>query len=136
MVLELTPVQKQQLRRWAHEGYPRERCGLLLGRARDGVVQVDDVLPTRNANTERAHDRYELDPQDLLNADELARAREIDIVGVWHTHPDHPAQPSDTDREQAWDGWSYLILAVDATGVQAMRSWRLAGSEFVEEAVT
>jgi len=135
MVLELTPAQKQQLRRWAQEGYPQERCGLLLGRARDSVVHVDEVLPARNANTRCAQDRYEIDPQDLLNADIQARERQVEIVGVWHTHPDHPARPSATDREQAWDGWSYLIVSVDAVGVQALRSWRLDGSDFVEESL-
>ena len=93
------------------------------------------MTQARNLNTERAEDRYEMDPLDLLRADEMARARRLDIVGVWHTHPDHPARPSATDRAQAWDGWSYLILEVGAGGVQAMRSWRLEGAEFVEEAV-
>ena len=135
MMLQLNPALQGRLRRWAQEGYPRECCGLLLGRAADGVAHVEDVTQARNLNTERADDRYELDPLDLLRADEQARARRLDIVGVWHTHPDHPAQPSATDRAQAWDGWSYLILEVDAGHVQAMRSWRLEGPDFVEEAV-
>ena len=135
MMLQLNSALQDRLRRWANEGYPQECCGLLLGCAGDGVAQVEDVTQARNLNTERAEDRYEMDPLDLLRADEMARARRLDIVGVWHTHPDHPAQPSATDREQAWDGWSYLILEVGAGGVQAMRSWRLEGPDFVEEAV-
>ena len=135
MMLQLNPALQGRLRRWAQEGYPQECCGLLLGRAADGVAQVEEVTQARNLNTERAADRYEMDPQDLLRADEMARARRLDIVGVWHTHPDHPARPSATDRAQAWDGWSYLILEVGGNGVQAMRSWRLQGPDFVEEAV-
>ena len=123
MMLQLNSALQDRLRRWANEGYPH------------GVAQVEDVTQARNLNTERAEDRYEMDPLDLLRADEMARARRLDIVGVWHTHPDHPARPSATDRAQAWDGWSYLILEVGAGGVQAMRSWRLEGAEFVEEAV-
>ncbi|WP_331649618.1 M67 family metallopeptidase [Piscinibacter sp.] len=135
MVLELSATLQGRLTRWAQAGYPRECCGLLLGRVNDGVVHVDDVLQARNANAERAGDRYELDAQDFLRADAQARARQLDVVGVWHTHPDHPARPSATDRAHAWDGWSYLILAVGAQGVDALRSWRLDGEEFVEEAV-
>jgi proteasome lid subunit RPN8/RPN11 len=134
-VLELKPTLRRRLERWAREGYPDERCGLLLGRADGSVVRVADVIHARNANTERARDRYEIPPEDLLHADTRARERQLEIVGVWHTHPDHPAQPSPTDREQAWDGWSYLIMQVTAQGVPALRSWRLDGPEFVEEAV-
>jgi len=135
MVLQLDPAQTQRLRAWAQEAYPYERCGLLIGHAEHDVVHVDEVIAARNLNTLRAHDRYELDPEDLLRADVQAHERHLDVVGVWHTHPDHPARPSATDREQAWDGWSYLILSVTPAGVQTMRSWRLDGSDFVEEVV-
>jgi proteasome lid subunit RPN8/RPN11 len=135
MVLQLNPALRSRLQRWAEEGYPDERCGLLIGRDRDGVVRVEDVLPARNLNTQRKRDRYELDPQDLLRADAQARERQLDIVGIWHTHPDHPARPSETDRAQAWNAWSYLIVSVGAAGVQSMRSWRLDGRDFTEEVV-
>jgi len=135
MVLELNAARQERLQDWARYSYPREGCGLLLGQARDGVVRVVEVMRARNANTERAHDRYELDPGDFLRADQRARARQLEIVGIWHTHPDHPARPSATDRQRAWDGWSYLILSVNHLGVQALRSWRLDGDDFVEEAV-
>jgi proteasome lid subunit RPN8/RPN11 len=133
MALELDGALQERLRQWALQGYPQECCGLLLGSAADGGVRVAEVTSARNLNTERAQDRFELDPQDFLRADALARERGLEIVGVWHTHPDHPAVPSATDLESAWEGWSYLILSVAAPGVQAMRSWRLAGREFVEE---
>ena len=135
MVLELSATLQGRLGRWAHEGYPAECCGLLLGRQDDGVVHVEEVVQARNANAERAHDRFELDAEDFLRADAQARARRLDVVGIWHTHPDHPARPSATDCAQAWDGWSYLILSVGAQGVRTMRSWRLAGAGFVEEDV-
>ena len=133
--LQLSFESQTRLRHWAVQGYPHERCGVLLGRASDGIVSVEDALPARNLNTQRARDRYELDPDDLLRADAQARERQLDIVGIWHTHPDHPARPSDTDRALAWEAWSYLIVSVDAAGVQSMRSWRLDGHAFVEEAV-
>lgn len=135
MVLQLGTALEQRLREWAERGYPRECCGLLLGRAADGAVSVEDVTEARNLNTERAHDRYELDPQGFLRADAQAREQGLEIVGVLHTHPDHPARPSQTDLEQAWEGWSYLILSVEGGRAQALRSWRLRDGAFVEEAV-
>ena len=132
-VLEIDDAVRERIARWACEGYPHERCGLLLGRGDGAAVRVADATSARNANVERAHDRFEIDPDDFLKADALAREWQIEIVGVWHTHPDHPAVPSATDRDAAWGGWSYLIVAVGAAGVQAMRSWRLAGGEFAEE---
>jgi len=133
MVLEMPLSARGQLERWAEEGYPRERCGLLLGQAGDGVVRVAEVTHAHNLDAGRARDRYALDPDDYLRADARARAQRLEIVGVWHTHPDHPARPSASDRAQAWGGWSYLILSVSAQGVQAMRSWRLEGKDFIEE---
>ena len=135
MTLELDASLQGRLQGWAGAGYPNECCGLLLGRTHEGVVRVEEVLQARNANAERRRDRYEIDPEDFLRADARSRERRLDIVGVWHTHPDHPALPSATDRERAWTGWSYLILSVSGAGVQAMRSWRLDGAEFVEEAL-
>jgi proteasome lid subunit RPN8/RPN11 len=135
MTLQLDATLQGRLRAWAGAGYPHECCGLLLGREDDGVVRVEEVVQARNADTARRRDRYEIDPEDFLRADARSRERGLDIVGIWHTHPDHPARPSETDRERGWDGWSYLILSVGAEGVRAVRSWRLEGGAFVEEAL-
>ena len=112
-------------------GYPSETCGLLIGR--DSTVAR--AVPARNLNRERAGDRYELDPADHFAAEQEARAEGLEVIGVWHTHPDHPARPSETDRAAAWPGWSYLILAVIAGGVTDIRSWQLAGEHFTEQAI-
>ena len=76
-----------------------------------------------------------LDPDDLISADLAAREAGLEVVGFWHTHPDHPAHPSETDREAAWDGYSYVILSVSGKRVEDLRSWRLNGEGFVEERV-
>src|SRR5262245_7956981 len=103
-------------------GYPNETCGLLLGR-RDGKrVRVLGDWPARNVCRERARDRFELDPQDSLAAEAAASQAGLSLVGVWHSHPDHPAKPSPTDRAMAWPDWSYLILAVDEIDVVEERS--------------
>lgn len=134
-LLRLPQPYRLQLEAWARAGYPVECCGLMLGRPEEGRAEVQAVRQARNLNTERAEDRYELDPEDFLAADREARAGGLEIVGVWHTHPDHPAIPSETDRAAAWPGWSYVILEVAGGRVAALRSWRLAGEAFEEEEI-
>jgi proteasome lid subunit RPN8/RPN11 len=114
-------------------GYPREVCGVLVGSILNGVNAVQRIVQARNLNVERARDRYELDPEDYLRADQAARADGLEVVGIWHSHPDHAAAPSETDREAAWENWSYLIAQVSRKGVTDLRSWRLEGDRFVEE---
>jgi proteasome lid subunit RPN8/RPN11 len=117
-------------------GYPEETCGLLVGRQEKGRAETVRATLARNLNRDRAQDRYELDPADFLAADLAAREAKLEIVGVWHSHPDHPAEPSETDRAAAWEGWSYVIAEVTSSGVAAVRSWRLQGPRFVEEPIT
>ena len=116
-------------------GYPDETCGLLLGLSSKAGCCVLLQRPARNLNQVRSTDRFELDPVAYLAAEQAASAAGIELVGVWHSHPDHPARPSETDRAMAWPGWSYLILSVTADGVVDLRSWRLAGRDFIEEEV-
>ncbi|MEA3277201.1 MAG: M67 family metallopeptidase [Pseudomonadota bacterium] len=131
--LRLPPALKELLEALVRAGYPEETCGLLLGRQAEGTVEVLDLKQARNLNRERARDRYELDPADFLAADQAARDRGHQIVGIWHSHPDHPARPSANDRARAWAGWSYLIVSVTPDGVRELRSWRLNDGDFIEE---
>lgn len=123
------------LRELARCGWPHEACGLLVGTTAGDAVRVERVTEAENLATDRLHDRYTLDPADFLRADAAARRDGLDVVGVWHTHPDHPARPSATDLAAAWPSFSYLILSVTATGVADIRSWRLDGERFVEQPV-
>jgi proteasome lid subunit RPN8/RPN11 len=134
-VLYLPAEERRRLVRWASEGYPYETCGCLLG-SRDGAgVHVQHIRLGRNLNAERARDRYELDPEDLLRAEDEARARGLNVVGIWHSHPDHAAEPSETDSASAWAGWSYVIVSVSSKGVSSVRSWRLSSDLFLEEEI-
>ena len=126
---------RARLETMVYAGYPDETCGLLLGVRTGDAVEVRELVQARNLNRERARDRYELDPDDFLAADALARRQGIEIVGIWHSHPDHPARPSATDRDGAWGGWSYVIVSVGAEGIQELRSWRLNGDQFLEEGI-
>lgn len=135
-MLHLPDEFRTSLERWAQASYPHESCGLLIGERGHGDIMVKRVTQAKNLNLERARDRYLLDPQDFLEADNAARAHGMEVLGVWHSHPDHPAEPSETDRAAAWPGWSYVILAVTCNGVQDMRAWRLNENHaFVEEVI-
>ena len=135
-VLRLPATVLGDVEAWARADYPNEACGLLVGRPPTELgPAVVRAVRCANLNRERAHDRYQLDPADHLAAEDAARNEGLEVIGVWHTHPDHPAQPSETDRAAAWEGWSYLIVAVSARGVSDVRSFRLRGEAFVEEEI-
>ena len=92
------------------EGYPHEICGIMLGPRDDRVVT--EVRRARNIIVERARDRYEIDPRDHIRIQKEADATGFDIVGYYHSHPDHPAQASRFDTERAWAGYVYLIVSI------------------------
>jgi proteasome lid subunit RPN8/RPN11 len=119
----------------AQAGYPNEVCGLLLGRQDADGVALHALHPVRNVHPDRTRDRFLVEAEDYLAAEQAATAGGWQIVGVWHSHPDHPPEPSATDREFAWPGWSYPIVSVNAGRVVELRSWRLEGDVFTEEEV-
>ena len=92
------------------EGYPQEICGVMVGPR--GERTVTEVKRARNIIVERARDRYEIDPRDQIRIQREADAAGLDIVGYYHSHPDHPAQASRFDTERAWAGYVYVIVAV------------------------
>ena len=95
------------------ESYPDECCGLLLGKQCPEKNEVLEIYRAENLNKERAKDRYELNPADFLKADRYSQEKKMQIVGIYHSHPDHPARPSVVDTERAWEGYSYVIVAVE-----------------------
>lgn len=124
---------RRRIERLAAFGYPYEVCGLLIGRTDGDVTAIADVTEARNINRKRARDRYVLHPEDFLRAEKRAAEMGFDVVGIWHSHPDHPAVPSKTDLDAAWEGYSYVIVSVVAGRGLETRSWRLDGDDFIEE---
>lgn len=133
-VLVLPERLRSEMETLACRGYPRESCGLLLGRGRDDELHVVEYQHPGH-NLASGDDRYQLDPDDYLAAEYAAISAGIAIIGVWHSHPDHPARPSRTDQELAWRGWSYLIVSVAGGRIADLRSWRLEGGDFAEEEI-
>ena len=94
------------------EGYPNEICGIMLGPQGDHTVT--EVRRARNIIVERSRDRYEIDPLDHIRIQREADDAGLDIVGYYHSHPDHPARASVFDTERAWAGYVYVIVSIEA----------------------
>ncbi|MGA3315602.1 MAG: M67 family metallopeptidase [Candidatus Korobacteraceae bacterium] len=128
-----------EIRRHGEETYPYECCGVLLGRAEGATRTVSASVRCRNMRTDSASDRYEIDPVEAVRIQRDARTRGLDIIGFYHSHPDHPAYWSPTDLEEAyWLGCSYVITSIENGQARLTRSFALTGSTvedkaFVEE---
>jgi proteasome lid subunit RPN8/RPN11 len=109
--------------------YPHECCGVLLGRSSDAGNTVEAAVEAGNTRTDSAHNRYNIAPQELVRIQRQGRERGLDIVGFYHSHPDHPAQWSKTDFEEAhWIGCSYVITSVEKGTAKLTNSFLLSGT--------
>lgn len=134
--LVVSPQQMAQMEEHCRDAYPLEGCGMLLGRVMNGRKIVVDVLPTGNAReAEAQHNRYLIPPEEMLQGELEAEARGLEVIGYFHSHPDHPARPSEYDRDHAWPWYSYLIISVKEGEPGDRRAWQLCEdrSGFQEE---
>jgi proteasome lid subunit RPN8/RPN11 len=140
-MLKLNEQVYDAIRRHGEETYPYECCGVLLGRSAEGVNEVEDAVRAGNTRIDSAYNRYQIAPQELVKIQRTGRERGLDIVGFYHSHPDHPARWSKTDFAEAhWIGCSYVITAVDEGVAQATNSFLLTGTQeddkaFEDEAI-
>jgi proteasome lid subunit RPN8/RPN11 len=136
-MITLHREHEDEIRRQGEQEYPHECCGLLLGRTEtDGTKRVVEVYPVSNAREEEArHNRSLILPGEYLRGERHARARALDVLGNYHSHPDHPAVPSQFDLEHAWPTWSYIIVSVREGKAVELRSWEMRDdrSRFDEE---
>jgi proteasome lid subunit RPN8/RPN11 len=134
--LRLTRTLYDAIRAHGEETYPHECCGALLGRfvtanaasSEAGGWVVEDAVRAENTRTDSARNRYQIAPVELVKIEREARRRGLDIAGFYHSHPDHPAQWSQTDFEEAhWLGCCYVITAVARGKAAVTNSFFLAG---------
>ncbi len=136
MPLTLPQPLYDQLRHHGEETYPHECCGILLGKSSDSAdgrgepaLTVITLIRAGNTRTDSAHNRYNIAPQELIAAQREARKSGLDIVGFYHSHPDHPAQYSPTDFAEAhWFGCAYVITAIEKGTAQITNSFLLTGT--------
>ena len=147
-MLKLSQSDYLSLRQHGEEAYPHECCGVLLGRFDDNGAEsvsesvsksVSRIARCGNTRADSPHNRYQIDPRELIRIQREGRERGEDIVGFYHSHPDHPAQWSPTDLAEAhWFGCSYVITSVDKGVATITNSFELTGTDeadkkFVDE---
>jgi proteasome lid subunit RPN8/RPN11 len=134
-MLRLAYADYETLRAHGEQTYPHECCGVLLGRAEGDANIVRKIVPAGNTRTDSAHNRYNIAPGELIQIQRHARGLGLDIVGFYHSHPDHPAQWSATDFAEAhWLGCSYVITRVAAGKADITNSFRLQGTSEEDKA--
>ena len=137
--MRIPRAQVEAMLAHARSGYPFEVCGVLLGRGGEGDRRVEEVVGVVNRETEAPRVRYQIAPEDLIRIQRAARDAGREILGYYHSHPDHPARPSETDRRIAAEGLSdgivYMVIGVEGGEKTTPTAWifRDAKQAFDEE---
>lgn len=135
-MLQFKRSDYDEIRRHGEQTYPHECCGILLGTSDGNIRTVQATIRCSNTRTDSPHNRYHIDPRELVRAQREAHERGIDIVGFYHSHPDHPALWSQTDFNEAhWIGCSYVITSVEQGQAAVTNSFVLTGSAEEDKAL-
>ena len=153
MALTIGQQHIEVIRQHGAKDYPSECCGILLGHADGDRKEVTEVVPLENLRrdperaqallpleaprSESERNRFLIDPRDQIRVEKDARARGLEVLGYYHSHPDHPARPSNYDRDHAWPWYSYVIIGVERGEPKELNSWVLSDdrSTFDQEPV-
>jgi proteasome lid subunit RPN8/RPN11 len=138
--VRMSAEMAEKIRAHGTETYPEECCGAMLGRdARDEGEprEILEVLRLSNRREDSRRNRFTVTAKDVLGVEKEAEARGLEVIGWYHSHPDHAARPSEYDRENAWPWYSYVIVSVQGGAAKEMRSWRLQDDRerYAEEAI-
>ncbi len=125
MPLKIGRGDIENIGRHARETYPEECAGAIVGMNTGEMKVVVDVWPAENVHEEERSRRFLIKPLQIKRFEDQAAERDMDLLGFYHSHPDHPAEPSEYDREHAWPYYSYVIASVGEDGVKDLRSWVL-----------
>ena len=135
MKLVVTDALMEEMKQHALETYPFECCGFVFGDDHKNGRVIKEVFATRNSKEGDQRRRFEVDPRDYLKAERYALDNNTTLLGIYHSHPDHPAVPSRHDLKQAVPFFSYLILATEKEEVKKITSWQLYHQRFEEEKI-
>ena len=127
MTLYLDDCARDSIVQHGEGGYPNEVCGILLGKDENGRRVIRLTMPIENSfEQDEQYHRFLITPADMFRAERLARHDRLDVLGVYHSHPNAPAQPSEYDRDHAaWTSWSYVIVSVRDGKAAEIRAWKL-----------
>jgi proteasome lid subunit RPN8/RPN11 len=137
MTLIVQSAELLKIREHGARDYPHECCGVLLGNQDGDSKVITEALALNNAREDSRHNRFIISSKDIVDSEKYARQKGLDLLGFYHSHPDHPARPSEYDREHAWPWWSYVIVSVQQGRPAELTSWVLAEdrTRFEEEHV-
>jgi len=126
LLARLSSEIASKIRAHGAETYPHECCGALLGKElSDDVREITALFPLINRRDDSPRNRFQVTSEDVRDAENAARQQGVDVLGWYHSHPDHPAKPSQFDQDHAWPWYSYIIISVANGEPQHMTSWRL-----------
>ena len=138
-MLRLSSELEMNIKTDGETAYPNECCGVLIGEIDNaGVKIVKRTLTINNAREDgEQYHRFLITPEDMMKAEQTARSMKLDVIGFYHSHPDHPSAPSGYDKDHALPFYSYVIVSVDKGKAQIFTSWELTDnrSDFVKEEV-
>tara|TARA_Y100000768_G_scaffold115821_1_gene85493 strand:- start:454 stop:879 length:426 start_codon:yes stop_codon:yes gene_type:complete len=125
MVVKINKSVNDDLIKICEEGFPYEVCGVLIGNKKESNYFIQSSYICENLNKERASDRYELNPRDYIKAEDYAKSNNQAIIGIYHSHPNHPAIASETDKLYAWPDMIYLIYSIYDSKFKNLISWEI-----------
>lgn len=133
-ILQIPKPEYLKILTHGEEAYPEECCGVMIGNYDNNLAIVQEARRMRNVNEGTKNTRYTIDPLALMKLEDELDLKELQILGIYHSHPNHPAKLSETDFEFAWPNLSYAVLTVTKSKAKEMTSWRLEmnGSEKVK----
>jgi proteasome lid subunit RPN8/RPN11 len=115
----------ERMRRHGEETYPHECCGFMLGSADEGTQRITEIRSQPNERTDSRENRFIISPEQFKAAESYARKTGLLLVGIYHSHPDSPARPSEYDRDHAWPWFSYVIVSVKSGKAAEANAWQL-----------
>ena len=115
----------EQINKHGEQDYPHECCGFLYGRVSGEERYITELRMQSNEREDSRENRFLISPDEFMQAERYARKTGLDMLGVYHSHPDHPAIPSEFDREHAWPWYTYLIVNVGKGKAGVLKGWQL-----------
>ena len=137
MKIIIKEIVKNVMYEESENAFPNECCGFLYGSRKDDIRHFELARPVKNSKQGDQRRRFEISPFDYMKAEQYALLNNIELLGIYHTHPNHPAIPSIHDLKQAMPFFSYFIISVMDGKIAVLRSWRLneAAAQFDEETI-
>ena len=138
-MLLLSSGLEAETRTAGEAAYPDECCGVLIGEIdSEGIKTVKRTEAVNNSREDgEKYHRFLITPEDVFRAEQIARAAKLELIGFYHSHPDHPASPSEYDRDNALPFYSYVIVSVEKGRAKEFSSWELAAdrTKFLPEKI-